>query len=274
LLNGFPVAAMQGFVGPDELKSKLETAYQTVQQTSAASSTQPEPAAASGGLTPEEVEAHKQRIKEKLKQLRDKKSKEEEQAELEREKRRREDGKLMFETQQRLKEAKELREREIEAKKKEEERKYQERLREQIRIEKLERQQKSTTSSAAASVPQSTSPTTSKKSDSACMIRVRLFSGELASQSFPANEKLAAVREWIASLTGKIKFVMSTNYPAKVFNAAGTTLFLPSPLHWSSQILIIIFFHVRYVKDTFRSWIGAECKYHPFRDRSFGRYAS
>eukprot|EP01122_Echinamoeba_exundans_P011257 TRINITY_DN441_c0_g1_i1.p1 TRINITY_DN441_c0_g1~~TRINITY_DN441_c0_g1_i1.p1 ORF type:complete len:345 (+),score=89.31 TRINITY_DN441_c0_g1_i1:473-1507(+) len=211
---------MQGFVGPEEFKSKLESTYSTIQQTSAASNTQPEGTAASGGLTPEEIEAHKQRIKEKLKQLRDKKSKQEEEDELAREKKRREDGKLMLETQQRLKEAKEQREREIEAKKKEEDRKYQERLREQIRIEKLERQQKSASGSSAPSAPQPTSPTTTKKTDSSCMIRVRLFSGELASQSFPANEKLAAVREWIASLTGKIKFVMSTNYPAKVFNAS------------------------------------------------------
>lgn len=160
LLNGFPVATMTGFVDPERLKENLDKAFASMATTDSGPSE-------TAGLTSEEIEAHKQRIKEKLKALREKKTKQQEQDDTAQEKRRREEGRMMMENQQKYKQAQEMREREASAKKKNDEKAYQERLREQVRQEKLERQARNSSGSTAAASSASSTPSSAVASSAA-----------------------------------------------------------------------------------------------------------
>eukprot|EP01114_Cavostelium_apophysatum_P005589 TRINITY_DN1677_c0_g2_i2.p2 TRINITY_DN1677_c0_g2~~TRINITY_DN1677_c0_g2_i2.p2 ORF type:complete len:222 (-),score=93.42 TRINITY_DN1677_c0_g2_i2:31-696(-) len=186
-------------------------------------------------LTPEELAIEKQKLNEKLEQIRKKKAEDEAKAAIEREKMRVQGGKQAQENKKKFEEDQRKRDEFLKKKQAEEERVAKARIKAKIEQDKAERAaaaakaREGATSQPVASAPApvaaQSAPT--KKEYTECAIQIRMPDGNSIKASFKPTDTVRTVHDHVALLTGSERFALTTTFPRKVYspkdNAMNTT---------------------------------------------------
>ena len=188
--------------------------------------------------TPEELEERKKAMEEKIRLARVKKEAEEKRQARERELQRRESGKKMVEAAASLEDAKRRKMVEQRKKEKEEDRLARERIREQIRLDKLNRAAKLNPASAASTEPAAApaaaaaapaaAPAAPAKEYDSCVVQIRQLNGQPIKGDFKPSDTLNQVAQWVdANRTdGGGPFAFQQPFPRVTYTAGdmGKTL--------------------------------------------------
>ncbi|KAF2073175.1 hypothetical protein CYY_005528 [Polysphondylium violaceum] len=175
-------------------------------------------------LTPEERALQKQRLDEKVQEIRKKKAEEEAKREIEREISRRESGKSNSAAVEKWKEDAAKREAEKIRKEKEEDAKAKAKIKAKIEQDRLERfGKKPATAGASAPVAKPAAvppvvPASAPKEYTDSTIQIRLLDGSTIKGTFPVDAKLIDIHTFLSKNTSQSgKFTLSNTYPRKIY---------------------------------------------------------
>uniref|UniRef100_A0A023GKU8 Putative ubiquitin regulatory protein n=1 Tax=Amblyomma triste TaxID=251400 RepID=A0A023GKU8_AMBTT len=175
-------------------------------------------------LTEEEKQEQARKLEEKIRQRRLEREEKEKKEAIEREKERRKFGQEIATTRQKIEEQEMLKLAEEKKREKMEAMLAKKKVLEDIERDKQERREKfNMAAPAAASAPKpaaaTPAPVEPKKEYDQCRLQIRLTNGQTLTQTFGANEELAAVRLYVElnRTDGDQPFTLMTNFPKKVF---------------------------------------------------------
>uniref|UniRef100_G3MKC6 UBX domain-containing protein n=1 Tax=Amblyomma maculatum TaxID=34609 RepID=G3MKC6_AMBMU len=175
-------------------------------------------------LTEEEKQEQARKLEEKIRQRRLEREEKEKKEAIEREKERRKFGQEIATTRQKIEEQEMLKLAEEKKREKMEAMLAKKKVLEDIERDKQERREKfNMAAPAAASAPKpaaaAPAPVEPKKEYDQCRLQIRLTNGQTLTQTFGANEELAAVRLYVElnRTDGDQPFTLMTNFPKKVF---------------------------------------------------------
>ncbi|XP_077522776.1 UBX domain-containing protein 1-like [Amblyomma americanum] len=180
-------------------------------------------------LTEEEKQEKAKKLEEKIRQRRLEREEKEKKEAIEREKERRKFGQEIATSRQKMEEQEMLKLAEEKKREKMEAMLAKKKVLEDIERDKQERREKFNMGAAAtASAPKpaaagaaaaAPAPVEPKKDYDQCRLQIRLTNGQTLTQTFGANEELAAVRLYVElnRTDGDQPFTLMTNFPRKVF---------------------------------------------------------
>lgn len=174
-------------------------------------------------LTEEEKQEQAKKLEEKIRQRRLEREEKEKREAIEREKERRKFGQEVATTRQKIEEQEMLKLAEEKKREKMEAMLAKKKVLADIERDKLERREKFNMGgpppAAVAKPPAPVAPVEPKKEYDQCKLQIRLTNGQTLTQTFGANEELAAVRLYVElnRTDGDLPFTLMTNFPKKVF---------------------------------------------------------
>uniref|UniRef100_A0A1E1XH35 Putative ubiquitin regulatory protein n=1 Tax=Amblyomma aureolatum TaxID=187763 RepID=A0A1E1XH35_9ACAR len=177
-------------------------------------------------LTEEEKQEQAKKLEEKIRQRRLEREEKEKKEAVEREKERRKFGQEIATTRQKMEEQEMLKLAEEKKREKMEAMLAKKKVLEDIERDKQERREKfnmgvppAASAPMPAAAPTPAAPVEPKKEYDQCKLQIRLTNGQTLTQTFGANEELAAVRLYVElnRTDGDQPFTLMTNFPRKVF---------------------------------------------------------